>query len=97
MLMHSGRESVGIVPASVANASNRLTFQTSFVGLLSNGLLWIPAAHFLVRMRHMDSSPAEGTSGPCIIEETDSKQNGSSLQCLPESTQPTATDLNRLF
>ena len=38
------------------------------MGLL-NGLLWIPAAHFPVRMRQMDSSMSGGLSAPCILNE----------------------------
>jgi membrane protease YdiL (CAAX protease family) len=52
MLLHAAVNSTkDIVISAVPGASNPWALSTSFAAWLTLGLLWIPAAYFLVRMR----------------------------------------------
>jgi len=72
MLMHSAvNQTVGIVPASVANAASPFALRTSLVGWLTDVLLWIPAAYFLVRMPRVELARTEGATAPGSCERAD--------------------------
>jgi hypothetical protein len=54
MLMHSAvNQTVGIVPSTTAGAADAFALSTSLVAWLTDGLLWISAGYFLVRMRQI--------------------------------------------
>jgi membrane protease YdiL (CAAX protease family) len=62
MLMHSAvNQTIGIVPSAVAHAANPFALNGSLVAWLTDVLLWMTAAYFLVRMRHLELS---GSVGP---------------------------------
>jgi membrane protease YdiL (CAAX protease family) len=61
MLMHSAvNQTIGIVPTRLANPGNPFALDTSLVTWLFGAILWMTAAYFLVRMRHVATlgSPA---------------------------------------
>jgi uncharacterized protein len=63
MLMHSAvNQTVGIVPSSVANASSPLALRASLIGWLTDAILWVSAAYFLVRMGRVEWSVSEEPS-----------------------------------
>ena len=51
MLMHSAvNQTIGIVPSTVATATNSFALSTSLVAWLTVACLWIGAGYFLIRM-----------------------------------------------
>lgn len=51
MLMHAAvNNTSGIVPAATSGAANPFTLKASLLLWLTTGLLWVPAAYFLIRM-----------------------------------------------
>ena len=51
MLMHSAvNQTIGIVPSTVATATNPFALSTSLVAWLTVAFLWIAAGYFLIRM-----------------------------------------------
>lgn len=57
MLMHSAvNQTSGIVPSAVPTATNPFALSAPLVAWLTAAFLWIGAAYFLVRMRHLELS-----------------------------------------
>ena len=78
MLMHSAvNQTIGIVPSSVANATNPFAFGSSLVGWLADLVLWIPAVYFLIRMPHVEWSDAQRESASGSHEKTDASSRRS--------------------
>ena len=60
MLMHSAvNQTTLIVPSAAPTAASPFALHASAVGWMTVVLLWIPAAYFLVRMRHIDVAQRE--------------------------------------
>ena len=55
MLMHSAiNQTTLVVPSAVPTAASPFALHASAIGWMTVVLLWIPAAYFLVRMRHIE-------------------------------------------
>ncbi len=64
MLMHSAvNQTMGIVPTRLAKPGNPFALDTSPVAWLFGAILWMTAAYFLVRMRHVTAKEDPGTLG----------------------------------
>jgi uncharacterized protein len=68
MLMHAAiNNTTGIVPGSVAQAGNPLTWNSTLIGWLTAGILWACAAFFLLRLRghrFQESQPSRVAACP---------------------------------
>ena len=72
MLMHSAvNQTIGIVPTRRVNPGDPFALDTSLVTWLFGAILWMTAAYFLVRMRHVartqdvrSSDPSERVKAP---------------------------------
>ncbi len=60
MLMHSAvNQTMGIVPTRLAKPGSPLALDTSLVTWIFGAILWMTAAYFLARMRHVEFTASQ--------------------------------------